>query len=197
MTTSAEHEWQEWVDTWQADSGPLAPPEAIRQYVRRRSRLLAVWVTGEVIVALGFSSFLVHRTLTDPDPAERLAMGLLALIAAAALVASWWTWRGAIRSSGLSTAAFVALAIERSRRVRRAIGVGWGILVAELAVFVPWVWHGLYGGADAPSRDAERFGWGLLVGLTTLAVLFLGSLHAWARADRVRIENLRREIENS
>jgi hypothetical protein len=197
MSTVSEREWQQWTGTWQADAEPMTAPEAIRQHVRRRSRLLAVGLAGELVVALGFSVSLVYRATTHPDPLERLAMGLLALVAMSGLLASWWTWRGTLRASSETTAAFVALSIERSRRLRRAIAVGWGILLGELAVFVPWIWHRLYGGPQPPSSEAEWFSWGLLAGLTLLAVLYLASLHWWARADRRRLEALRQELDMS
>lgn len=137
----------------------------------------------------------MYRVATDPDPVEKLAMGLLTIMAASALALSLWNWRGAIRASARTTSAFVALSLERSRRLRRAVTLGWGILLAELVVFVPWVWHRLYGGLRPPSADAERFGWGLLAGLTMLAVLLLAGLHAWARRDARIMGDLRKELE--
>ena len=120
-------------------------------------------------------------------------MAMLALVAAGALAFSWCTWRGTLRASAQTTAAFVALAVTRSRRVRRAIVVGWGILLAELLVFVPWIWHRLYDGV-APTADAVWFAWGLLAGLTMLAVLFLVGLDVWARRDARRLQDLMREL---
>lgn len=195
--TSTDREMQQWMDTWQAQAAGQAPgaPEAIRSHVERRSRLLSIWVGGEVILTVAIFAFLMHRVATDPDPVEKLAMGLLALIAASALALSLWNWRGAIRASARTTSAFVALSLERSRRLRRAVNLGWGILLAELVVFVPWMWHRLYGGSRPPSADAERLGWGLLAGLTMLALLLLAGLHAWSRRDARIMDDLRKELE--
>lgn len=195
--TSTDREMQQWMDTWQAQAASEAPgaPEAIRRHVEHRSRLLSMWVGGEAILTVGIIAFLLHRVATDPDPAEKLAMGLLALITVSALALSLWNWRGAIRASARTTSAFVALSLERSRRLRRAVNMGWGILLAELVVFVPWVWHRLYGGSQPPSADAERFGWGLLAGLTMLALLLLAGLHAWARREARIMDDLRNELE--
>ncbi|MGH8722274.1 MAG: hypothetical protein ACREU4_09835 [Burkholderiales bacterium] len=182
------------MDAWQTD-GEAAAPDAIRRHVERRTLMLSVWVAAEVVLCAGMLAFLLHRAATDPDPVERLAMGLLALITAGAVAFSLWNWRGAIRASTSTTSAFVALSLERSRRLRRAIYMGWAILAAEVVVFVPWVWHRLYGGPLAPSVDAERFGWGLLAGLTTLAMVMLAGLHAWARREARILDELRKELE--
>ena len=195
--TSTDREMQQWMDTWQAHVSGEEPgaPEAIHRHVERRSRLLFIWVGGEVILTVAVFAFLLHRVATDPDPAEKLAMGLLALITASALALSLWNWRGAIRATARTTSAFVALSLDRTRRLRRAVNLGWGILLAEIVVFLPWVWHRLYGGPQPPSADAERFGWGLLAGLTMLALLLLTGLHAWARRDARIMDDLRKELE--
>ncbi|HSC28191.1 MAG TPA: hypothetical protein VLD67_13010 [Vicinamibacterales bacterium] len=195
MTTPTDHELQQWIDVWHADTGETAAPEAIRAHVRRRSILLRVWIATEIVLCLFLLGFVVHRAVTHPDLLEKLAMALLALIAASAGALSWWNWRGALRAAAETTAAFLALSAERSRRLRRAISIGWGILAAEILVFVPWVWYRLYGGLQPPSAAAERFGWGLLAGMTVLAVLFLAGLHAWARREARLLDELRREVE--
>jgi hypothetical protein len=194
MTTSPDRELQQWIETWQADEEAPAAPEAIRRHVARRSAMLAATVTGEVLLGAGMLAFLLHRVVTQPDPVEKVAMGLLALIALAAGGFSLWNWRGAIRSTAGTTAAFLALSADRSRRLRRAIRVGWAILAAEIAVFVPWVSHRLYGGAGSPSAGAEWFAWSFLASLTALAVALLTGLHAWARREARILDDLRREL---
>ena len=194
MSNATDREWQQWIGAWQADSEPSAAPEAIVDYVRRRGRTIATWFAGEVAVGLGFAVFLVHRVVTHPDPIEKLAMGLLALIAAGAVVASWLIWRDMLRASAETTAAYVALALTRSARVRRWIAAGWVILVSEVLVLTPWVWHRLYGGPQPPSAGAERFAWGWLAGITILAVCCLAVLEVWARGDRVRLRELTEEV---
>jgi hypothetical protein len=194
MTTAPDREMQQWMDAWQTD-GEAAAPDAIRRHVERRTLMLSVWVAGEIVLCAGMLAFLLHRAATDPDPVEKLAMGLLALITTGAVAFSLWNWRGSIRASTSTTSAFVALSLERSRRLRRAIYMGWGILAAEIVVLVPWVWHRLYDGPQAPSVDAERFGWGLLAGLTALAMVMLAGLHAWARREARILDELRKELE--
>jgi hypothetical protein len=139
-------------------------------------------------------SFLLWRALIDPDPVGRLAMGLLALITVSALAFSWVNWRGAIRTSTGTTTAFLSLSLERLRRLRRGLYAGWSILAAEIAIFVPWIWHRLYAGAGPPSEAAERFAWGLLGGVTLLGVALLAGLHAWARREARMLDGLKREL---
>jgi hypothetical protein len=194
MSNATSREWEEWVSAWQVDTGTSAAPEAIADYVRRRGRTIAIWFAAEVAMGLGFAVFLVHRAVTHPDPIEKLAMGLLALIAAGAVAASCVTWRDTLRASAETTAAYVALALKRSARMRRWIAAGWVILVSEILVLTPWVWHRLYAGPEPPSAGAEWFAWGWLAGITSLAVCFLAALDVWARRDRERLRELTEEV---
>jgi len=195
MTTARDREMQQWMDAWHASDEASAAPEAIRRHVGRRRLLFAFWVGCEIVVCGGMLSFLLHRVLTHPDPVEKLAMGLLALITVSALAFSWWNWRGVILTGTGATSAYIALSVERTRRFRRAVYVGWAILAAEVAVFVPWISYRLYAGPDAPPAGAERFGWGLLAGITAAAVVLLSGLHMWTRREARILDELRRELD--
>ena len=195
MTTARDREMQQWMDAWHANGEASAAPDAIRKHVEGRRLLLALWVGCEIVVCGGMLSFLLHRVVTHPDPVEMLAMGLLALITVSALAFSWWNWRGAILTASDTTSAYIALSVERTRRFRRAVYVGWVILAAEVVVFVPWIWYRLYAGPDAPPAGAERFGWGLLAGVTAAAVVLLSGLHMWARREARILDELRRELD--
>ena len=194
MTTSPDRDLQQWMDAWQADAGVRTAPDTIRAHVRQRTIQLAVWLVAEAAVCAIALALVSGAAMRLDDPLDRLAMALLALIAVGALALSWWNWSGTIRAAATTTREFVALSAERARRLRRAIALGWGILGAEVLVLTPWVWHRLYGGIIPPSPGAERFGWGLLVGLTCLAVVFLGALHIGARREAKRIDELQREL---
>lgn len=195
--TSTDREWQQWMDAWHTPSGTGAPaaPEAIHGHVARRSRMLAIWLAGELVVSVCAGVFLIHRAVTHPDPFEKVSMGLLAFIVVGAFGLSLWNWRGVVRASTSTTSGFVVLSCERLRRFRRAITVGWGVLFGEVAVFVPWVWHRLYGASRVPSDAAERFGWGWLAGVTMVGVVLLVGLEAWARREDRILNDLRKELE--
>ena len=192
--TSSDRELDQWMDAWQADAGERSAPDVIRAHVRRRSLQLTLWLGGEIAVAGLAMSLVIGAALTSSDALDRLAMGLLSAIVLGALALSWWNWRGTLRASAMTTREFVQLSAERWRRLRRAIAIGWYLLGAELLVLAPWLWHRLYGGPTPPSVEAERFGWGLLLVLTTLAVLLLGALHAWARREGIRVAELERQV---
>jgi hypothetical protein len=194
MTSPSDRELQQWADAWQQQSEPQTGPEAIRAYVGRRSRLLTMWVSSEIVICAAALGFLLLRTMTKMDPVEQLAMGLLALIAAGSLLFSVWNWRNALRASADTTSAFLALSIDRVRRLRRAIRFGWGILAAELLVLGPWIWYRLYGGQQPPTADAERFAWGLLVGITGLALLFMIGVQRWLFRETRILDELQREL---
>jgi hypothetical protein len=80
--------------------------------------------------------------------------------------------------------------------MRRAIRFGWGILVCEVVVFVPWIWRQLYAGPQPPSAGAEQFAWGLLLGLTTFALMLLVGLQRWISRESRILDGLRQELEN-
>ena len=194
MTSPSDRELQQWADTWQQQSEPQTGPEAIRAYVGRRSRLLSIWVSIEIAFCVAALGFLLLCTMTGMDPVEQLTMGLLALIAAGSLLFSVWNWRNALRASADTTSAFLALSVDRVRRLRREIRFGWGILAAELLVLGPWIWYRLYGGQQPPTGDVERFAWGLLVGITALALLFLIGVQRWLFRETRILDELQREL---
>jgi len=195
--TSTDRELEQWTEMWHAPSSAeaSATPEAIHRHVERRSRSLAVWLAGEMAVTACAVVVLLHRAVTNPDLFEKVSMGLLAFIVVSAMGLSLWNWRGVVRTSMSSTSGFLALSCDRLRRFRRAIRIGWGLLLGEVAVFVPWVWHQLYGGARVPSDAAERFGWGWLAGVTTIGVVLLVGLEVWARREDRTLKDLTKELE--
>ena len=196
MTSAPDRELQQWLDVWQTASEPQTGPEAIRDYVARRSLMLALWFYTEIVIGAVGLVLLLHRALTGTDPVEMLAMGALAAIAGGSLLFSLWNWRKGLRASSGTTADFVALSIDRVRRMRRAIRFGWGILVCEVVVFVPWIWRQLYAGQQPPSAGAEQFAWGLLLGLTTFALMLLVGLQRWISRESRILDGLRQELGN-
>lgn len=192
---TTDRELRDWQKTWQEDVDSPVAPEIITRTVKRRGREIAIWIAGEIVVAVAALTFLLYRVATQPDLGERVAMGLLALIAVAALLFEWWNWRGVIRSSASTTSRYLALAIERSHRLRRSVRAAWVILGAEIAVFVPWVWNRLYGDGEPPTAFAERFGWGWLAGLTLAAVIGILLLQRRIDRDAHALESLARETE--
>jgi hypothetical protein len=186
---------EQWAQAWQQQSESQTGPAAIRAYVGRRSVLLTMGMTVEIVLCVAMLGFLLLHTMTKLDPIEQVAMALLALIAIGSLMFSIWNWRHALRASADTTSAYVALSIDRIGRLRRSIRFGWGILAAELLVLGPWVWYRLYGGQQVPSADAERFAWGLLVIMTTLALLFLIGIQRWLAREARILDGLRRELD--
>jgi hypothetical protein len=193
--TSSSDDLEQWAHAWQQLSEPQTGPAAIRAHVGRRSVLITVWVTAEIVLCVAMLGFLLLRTVIALDPIEQVVQGVLALMTAGSLLFSIWNWRHSLRASADTTSAYVTLSIDRIRRLRRAIRFGWGLLTAELLVLGPWVWYALYGGEQPPSADAERFAWGLLVTMTTLALLFLIGVQRWVAREGRILDELRRELD--
>lgn len=196
MSVTPDRELQRWTEAWQDDRAPLAAPEAIRRHVRRRSRCLAFWVSGELAIGFVFTTLLVRRVVTESDPWEKVAMSLLAVIALGATGLSWWNWHGTLRASAQTTAAFVALSRTRVHRLRRAVRAGWRVLLAEVAVLIPWIAHRLYGGGAHASVGQASFSWGLLALLTLLGVVLLTALGRSARREATAIEALEADLRD-
>jgi hypothetical protein len=194
MTEISDRELQQWIKTWTAPADtPSGAPESIYRHVQKRSRLLRLALVSEVAVVIAVSPLLVRAAVVG-DTLERIAMALLAMMAVAAVGFSWWNWRGAVRASGASTAAFLELSMMRVLRLRRAIVAGWCLLAAEVLVFMPWIWYRLYRNEAPPGAAVELFSWGLLTTMTLLGAGCLVALTRWARRERAQLENLRAEL---
>lgn len=197
MSTQVDHELKAWMDDWrsEADAAPrTTPTEEIRKHVRRRQHQLIWWVACEVAICVGFLAFILHRALTQTDPVEKIAMGALGLVILTVMVFGAWNWRGAMTASAETTAAYLAIAIERSRRMQRSVRAGWAVLVGEVSVFVPWIWYQLHGDGSAPSVDRAAFAWAFLTFMVLLGVLLILLVQRGIREDVHRLEALRREL---
>jgi hypothetical protein len=195
MSGIPEIDLQSLAADWHASDVSATPADQVHAFVQRRTRLLVIWTTVDAVVGFGFLTFLVHRAATHPDPIEKLAMSLLAAIAAGAMIFVWWNWHGAIRASAENTATFIALAAERSRRFARAVRAGWVILSLQIAVFTPWIYYRLHGNGSVPTPSQELFGWGFLAAMVATAGAAIIGVQRWARRDAIAFQRIRGELE--
>jgi hypothetical protein len=187
-------ELEAWASDWQSGSERESSAEAIRLYMQGRARFMWKWVLAELSVGVVALPLLAYMSWMATDAVERWAMGLLALITMAAMCVGWWNWRGSLTASANTTAEFVSVSTERLRRMRQAWRIGWLVLVAEVAVFVVWIWDHLYGQRAPHSPFAERFAWGWLAVMSLSAVIFLLWLDRRIRRDVEKFEALKREL---
>ncbi len=196
MTSSPDRELKAWIDDWQAGTSERPAAQQVRHYVQRRSRLLKIFLVTDTLIGVGFGVFLIHRALTQPDPYEKLAMGLLAAIAIGATTFGWINWQGAVTARGEDTATFMALAVSRARRMERSARAAWFVLGAQLAVFTPWVWHQVSAARPGPpSIAAQVFSWGLLIVMASLAAAFVAALQRWSHREARIVAALQRELD--
>jgi len=145
MNVDRELDWQVLASEWQALEQPL-PPSSVQRLAARvhaRGRLLVAWVIGECTVATVAIVVLLRLAINADDLPDLLAMWSLTTIAAAAMAFGLWNWRGAWRPVAASQKAYIDLSIARCGRLRRAASVGYWVLAAEVACFVPWIAAGL------------------------------------------------------
>lgn len=191
MNISSDRELQQWMQIWRSGAEPHASPQSIYRHVVRRRRLLSIWVGLEIAIVAGAFALLSVAFVSRPDPIDRAALAVLAVIATGALAVSWRTWRGMLRTPVQTTAACLAQAIERTRRLRQAVTAGWALLGAELAVFVPWIAYRVH------STGPRSFSaWGLLAAVTALAVGFLLAVDRWARREAETLERIGRDLRD-
>ncbi len=196
MSAQDDRDFQQWTREWQAGTPhDVTSEQHIRNYVKRRSRLLWSFMVGEFVIGAIALPILVYFSVAARSEVERISMISLASIVIAAVGFGWWNWHGVLMSSAASTAEHLAISAERLRRLRLAWRIGWLILTGEVVVFVIWIWDHLYSGARAHDIGAERFAWGWLAGFTLVAVISLVWFGRWITRDAARFEALRRELD--
>jgi len=196
MSTQDDRDFAEWTKEWQAAEPDVAAAEQIRHYVKRRTGLLWSMAVIDVVIAGVFLPVLAYLAWVTDKDVERIAMLSLASITVATLCLGWWNWRGVLRSSATSVAEYVAISVERHRRMRLAWRIGWVVLVAQVIVFTVWIWDRLYGDGEPATQFAEQFAWGWLGGVTIAAIVSLLAFGRWLTRDEERFAHLRLELEN-
>jgi hypothetical protein len=182
-----------WTADWQAGQETPGGSQAIRDYVRKRSRLIRVWMWGELAVGIVALPVLGYVWWMTENTVERMAMCLLGLITIGAVVLGRWNWKGLRDASGGTTMEFVEVSLARIQRVRQALWMGWGILIAEVCVFTLWITARFENGAA--SRGSETFAWTWLSFMTIVAIAHLLWLSRWIDRDAARFEALRRDLQ--
>jgi hypothetical protein len=182
-------ELRQWADEWVRPVEPPVPADRLRRFVRRRGRLRHSWFGLELGVAVAMFGLLASTAAAQTDPVVWLMLAALAVITAAALAFSVWSWWSARPPLTETTATFLALAGLRCRLLRRGVVAGWILLGAEVAVFVPLLSYrvGTPLGRSGP--------WLFLAGMVALAVLGLVGLDWWARREARIVESLRVDLD--
>ena len=141
-----------WMEDWRSpDPGdtPVEAPHrlataAILRQVKRRSLGLKLLTAGEVTFVTGVVIALTLFALRHPNPFDVAAMASLCLLAVGAVVFSFWNRRGLWRPVAETTAAYLALALQRARRRQEGLRAARWLLAAETVIFIPWIWHTLH-----------------------------------------------------
>ena len=194
MTVSQDQELQAWVSAWQtASERPIAVDE-VGVRVRQRIRRLRLWAATEAVVGVVALAVVSYRFVFEAALFEKVAMALLGVIALSGLALSWWQWQGVWRASAASTAEFLTGSMERSRRLQRYLAAGWVLLVAEVAVFVPWIRYRLDSRPATVPQSVEWFAWGLLTVMVAGAAVFLLIAQRRVRSERESLAAIEREL---
>ena len=191
MTPATEHDFDRLAAEWQALDAPGPAPDAIQRYVRSRTRALKVLAGGELLVCVVAIVSLIGLASATTSSSDRLASLSLAAVAAVAAAVSWLNWRGVLDATARNTAEFVELSLRRLRRMHRAHAAGWALLLIEVTVLTTWIVRR----SDLAGTRSTVFAWGLLAGLTTLAVVFLIGFRRWVVRDERRLADLRKELQ--
>jgi len=190
-----DHELSAWMDDWQSEeprsaAGPAIDAAAILRQVKRRSLGLKLLTAGEVFLAAGALIGLTAFALRHPDPIDITVMASFCLLTLAALVFALWNRRGLWSPAAETTAAYLALARNRARRRQEALRVAWGLLAAETALFIPWIWHTLHAGGGHPGPLSYTLAYGYLALVVGAMAALLAWLERWTRRERTRLDVL-------
>ena len=186
-----DHELSAWMDDWQSEEPRSATdPAAILRQVKRRSLGLKLLTAGELLLAAGALLGLTAFALRHPDPMDIAVMASFCLLTLAALAFALWNRRGLWSPAAETTAAYLALARNRARRRQEALRVSWGLLAAETALFIPWIWHTLHAGAGKPSLLSYTLSYGYLTLVAGVMAAVISWLERWTRRERARLDVL-------
>lgn len=197
MKEPLDDELTRWRAQWQATGDPLpaAEREALRRRVRWRSRGLKLLAAGEALFAAGCLAALGRVAATSPHAVDAVVMAGLALLVVAALAFALRNRRGIWQAQSETTAALLTLSLARCRRRRRGLSFGWGLLTAEVVLFIPWIWLHLAaraGGSPEPAALLRAYGFlAVWAGGAAVTLLVIGR---WNRREEGRLEALRRAI---
>jgi hypothetical protein len=197
MTAPDSHpDFAKWAQTWQDDTHTPAAAELIRDYVRRRGRLLRLLRFIDVAVGVVALPVVAYLAWVADSDVERMSMIGLASIVIAAAAFGWWNWSAALSAAASTTTDYVAVSAGHLRRMRLAWLLGWAVLAAEVVVFIIWIRNRLYATGGPVDPDVERFAWLWLTGFTMVAAVSLLWFGRWLSRDAARFERLRRELES-
>jgi apolipoprotein N-acyltransferase len=190
-----DQELAAWMDDWQSEETRTAPdpvldPAAILRQVKRRSLGLKLLTAGEVLLAAGALIGLTLFALRHRDPIDVAVMASFCLLTLAALALALWNRRGLWKPAAETTAAYLALARNRARRRQEALRAAWGLLAAETALFIPWIWHTLHADGGHPGPLSYTLAYGYLALVAGAMAALLAWLERWTRRERARLDVL-------
>ena len=194
--TNQHEEFQEWIADWQEEKAVPRTEDALKRYVRRRSRLLIASLVIEAGIAVVGALVLAYLCATLRDVVERTVMGTLAVACVGTLAFGLWNWRGAFRATSETTAMYLELASSRLARFRRALAAGWILLTVEAIAFTIWLTYRATL-VDRPEVNGAVWPWVLLVGMCGGAAYWLTLLGRWVRREASVVDDLRREYDDA
>jgi hypothetical protein len=196
MTSNNDLDLKQLADDWQSSPYDVESAEQIRRYVSQRTGLLWSFAVADFVVGGVALPVLVYLGWVTKSGVERMAMMSLASITLAAVMFGWWNRRGVLRASATTIADYVAISVERLRRMRMALRSGWLLLAAEVTLFSIWIWDRLYSGPPQPTAGAERFAWTWLLMFTLAAIVGLLYFGRWISRDAARFAAVREELDS-
>jgi len=190
-----DQELATWMDDWQSEeprsaADPAIDAATILRQVKRRSLGLKLLTAGELVLAAGALIGLTLFALRHPDPIDVAVMASFCLLTLAALVFALWNRRGLWSPAAETTAAYLALARNRARRRQEALRVSWGLLAAETALFIPWIWHTLHAGGGKPGLLSYALSYGYLALVVGVMAVGIAWLERWTRREMAGLKGM-------
>lgn len=180
-------ELEAWRASWRsvADDKPAAGFDLRLEARRHERRLRTQYILGLgfAVALFAFAAYVLQRNSTAETLAWAIVVWLTTFLATAFSI---WNWRILWNAVAQSTAEYVSAYRARCMATLRAVRFGYGLLVCQLAITVPWLTWDHY-----RSGESGRFGAGAYAfSMGLLAVLTATYLYAFGRSRRCAVREL-------
>jgi hypothetical protein len=189
MSVTPDPEWRDLMAAWQSEEpekhAPAPLSDEVRRHIRTRVRRQSfrhiVKGVSQVVTSVGTIVWLAFN-LDLRQTVDLTGFIGSAVLVAAGLAFSFWNFRGTWLPAAESTATFIDLSLNRSRRKLVALRFCYIFMAVELAFIVPWAVWALRSGA----KPAEPGDWAFFFGCMVVFVAAMATWVSWYRKKTLR-----------
>ncbi len=191
-----DDELARWREQWRGEApAPRLDLDDIRRRARRRDLGLLLYLAGCVLVAVVGTGVMFWVAAESGKAVDFGVAAGLTLLVVWALVFELNSLRGLWRPSAETPAAFLDLAIARTRRWLKVVRFSWWLMALEVLLFVPWL---LVRFEERQADLGDRLlGFGFLAVMVGMVAVGVVLLRRWALRRLETLLALRRSLEEA